>query len=143
MITIIVIMNTICYLCINSKLCLVVYIKPFYFWSNRRHSVVQSKTFGGPIEDIGWSNRRHWVVQSKTLGGPIEETVATIGPLCNFFYSFFSTFVNDFLVINSLLLKIKYKLYVSILLTSILFVFASTFKFIVRGPNPGNSPLLA
>ena len=43
-------------------------------------------------------------------------------------------------MINSLL-KIKYKLYVSILFTSIPFVFAFIFKFIVRGPNPGNSPL--
>ena len=46
-----------------------------------------------------------------------------------------------FVVINNLLLKIKYKLYVSVLSTSIPFVFASIFKFIVRGPNPGNSPL--
>ena len=44
-------------------------------------------------------------------------------------------------MINSLLLKIKYKLYISILFTSISFVFAFIFKFIVRGPNPGNSPL--
>ena len=44
-------------------------------------------------------------------------------------------------MINSLLLKIKYKLYVSVLFTSIPFVFASIFKFIVRGPNPGNSSL--
>ena len=44
-------------------------------------------------------------------------------------------------MINNLLLKIKYKLYVSILSTSIpFFIFASLFKFIVRGPNPGNSP---
>ena len=82
----------------------------------------------GPIENIGWSNR---------------GTVATIGPFCNFFFNnFFSKFINDFLVINSLLLKIKYKLYVSTLFTSIPFVFAFIFKFIVRGPNPGNSPLL-
>ena len=44
-------------------------------------------------------------------------------------------------MINSLLLKIKYKLYVSILFTPIPFVFALIFKFIVRGPNPSNSPL--
>ena len=68
--------------------------------------------------------------------------MATIGPFSNFFkYIFFFKFINDFLVINSVLLKIKYKLYVSILFTSITFVFASIFKFIVRGPNPGNSPL--
>ena len=76
----------------------------------------------GPIEDIGWSNRGNsghdWTVL------------------------YFFLFVNDFLVINSLLLKIKYKLYVSILFTSIPFVFASTLKFIVRSPNPGNSPLM-
>ena len=46
-------------------------------------------------------------------------------------------------MINSLLLKIKYKLYVSTLFTSIPFVFASIFKFIVRGPNPGHSPVPA
>ena len=69
------------------------------------------------------------LVQSKTLGGPIEKTVATIGPFCNFFNYFF-LFINDFLVINSLSLKIKYKLHVSILFTSIPFVFASIFKFI-------------
>ena len=40
----------------------------------------------------------------------------------------FSKFINDFLVINSLLLNIKYKLYVTILSTSIPFVFASIFK---------------
>ena len=50
--------------------------------------------------------------------------------------------IDDFLVINSFLLKIQYKLYVNILFTSIPFVFTSIFKFIVRGPNPGNSPLL-
>ena len=44
-------------------------------------------------------------------------------------------------MINSLLLKIKYKLYVSILFTSIPIVFACKFKFIARGPDPGNSPL--
>ena len=55
MLTIIVIMNAICYLCINSKLRLVLYIIILL------------------------------LVQSKTLGGPIEETVATIGPFCNFF----------------------------------------------------------
>ena len=61
--------------------------------------------------------------------------MATIGPFCNLF-------INDFLVINSLLLKIKHKkLYVSILVTSIPFVFASIFKFIVRGPNPAMSHL--
>ena len=71
-----------------------------------------------------------------------EPTVATIGQFCYFFkYIFFSKFINDFLVINSSLLKIEYKLYVSILCTSIPFVFASIFKFIVRGPNPGNSSL--
>ena len=48
----------------------------------------------------------------------------------------------DFLVVNSLLLKVKYKLCVSTLFTSIPFVFASIFKFILRGLNPGNSPLL-
>ena len=52
---------------------------------------------------------------------------------------FFSKFINDFLVFNSLLLKIKYKLYVSMLFTSITFVCAFIFKFIVRSPNPGNS----
>ena len=57
------------------------------------------------------------LVQSKTLGGPFEETVAIIGLFCNFFY---------------FLLKIKYKFYISILFTSIPFVFASIFKFIVK-----------
>ena len=71
------------------------------------------------------------LVQSKTLGGPIEETVAMIGLFCNFFFIIFFYF----------LLKIKYKLYVSILFTSIAFVFASIFKFIFKGPNTGNSPL--
>ena len=45
-----------------------------------------------------------------------------------------------FVVINNLLLKIKYKLYVSVLSTSIPFVFASIFKFIVRGPIPVTLP---
>ena len=56
-----------------------------------------------------------------------------------FLNTLFSKFIIDFLMINSLLLKIKYKPYVSILFTSITFVFASCFKFILRGP--GNSPL--
>ena len=82
----------------------------------------------GPIEDIGWSNRGNrghdWTV------------------LLFFLNTYLNKFINDFLVINSLLLKINYKLCVSILFTSIPFVFAFIFKFIVRGPNPGNSPLL-
>ena len=72
------------------------------------------------------------MVQSRKLWPRLDRFVI-------FFFS--SKFINDFLVINSLLLKIKYKLYVSILFTSIPFVFAFIFKFIVRGPNPGNSPL--
>ena len=68
--------------------------------------------------------------------------MATIGPFCNFFqFIFFFKFINAFLVINSFLLKIKYKLYVSILFKSIPFVFAFMSKFIVTGPNLGNSPL--
>ena len=43
MITIIAIMNPTCYLCINSKLCFVVYIIILL--------LVQSKTLGGPIEE--------------------------------------------------------------------------------------------
>ena len=65
--------------------------------------------------------------------------MATIGPFCNLKKKKIQ-FINDFLMINRLLLKIKYKLYVSILFTSIPFVFASIFKFIVRGPNPGDFP---
>ena len=61
--------------------------------------------------------------------------MVTIGPYC----ICFSKLINYFLVINSLFLKIKYKLYVSILFTIIPFVFAFIFKFIVRGPNPDNS----
>ena len=38
-------------------------------------------------------------------------------------------------MINSLLLKIKYKLFDNILSTAVPFVFASIFKFIVRGPK--------
>ena len=87
--------------------------------------LIQSKTLGGPIEDIGWSNRRHWVVQSRKPLPRVDRFVI-------FFNNLFSKFINDFLVINSLVLKIKYKLYVSIL---------SVFKFIIRGPNPGNPPL--
>ena len=44
-------------------------------------------------------------------------------------------------MINNLLLKIKYKLYVSVLSMSIPFVSSSIFKFIVRGPNPVNSTI--
>ena len=46
------------------------------------------------------------LVQSKTLAVPIEENVATIGLVCIFFNTLKKKFINDFLVINSLLLKI-------------------------------------
>ena len=97
----------ICYLCINSKLCLVLYIIILM--------LVQSKTSRKP-----WPRLDRFVI---------------------FFILLFFKLINDFLVINSLLLKIKYKLYVSVLFTSIPFVFASIFQFTIRGPNPGNSPL--
>ena len=46
-------------------------------------------------------------------------------------------------MINSLLLKIKYKLYVIILFTSIPFVFASISKFILLGvPIPATLPYI-